>query len=217
MKNELSSLAVIIPAAGFGRRVGSPNAKELFLHAEQKLPLIEVAIQKAFQTGGRPVIVTRRDKLELVEYCEKHAQRSQIDLVLIENSREWPDSVLLSQGYWREDNILLLPDTDFSPIDILHEIKDSLIMVQSVWATHQVENGRTWGCLKIENQRLLQCEKPQQDLPAIAWGIIGFKKSIGVKIFESLLQSTSDHQWFSNEFSFETLPLNSFVDLTRSK
>lgn len=208
--------AVIIPAAGFGRRVGSPAAKELFLHPQQKVPLIEVALQRAFAIEARPVVITRESKTELLDYLRCHSQIEQIQIQIIPGSIEWPDTVMQSENYWSDENLLLLPDTDFLPQDIPHKMILALQNYETTWAVHQVSDGRTWGCLQVREGSLYNCEKPVSAEPAQAWGLIGFRRQVGQKLFRQLLESTMNHQWFLSSKNFSLFELESFADLTRS-
>jgi bifunctional N-acetylglucosamine-1-phosphate-uridyltransferase/glucosamine-1-phosphate-acetyltransferase GlmU-like protein len=212
MANFIST-SVIIPAAGFGKRVGSPAAKELFLDPQTGKPLIDFAIQAALKHGFQPVVVLRKDKLALHEYL---LGQPGIEIVLIEGSREWPDTVLQSAANWRERNFMLLPDTRFAPISILPEMNEYLETGDLAFASFAIASARSWGVLQIRDQSSIRgCEKPQTDEPLRAWGVLGFGKEVGERFFKALLKSTLDHEWYALEMKAREWTLDFFTDLTR--
>jgi len=183
---------VLIPAAGFGTRVGSPAAKELFLNASGS-PLIAFGLDQARLRGWPVHVITRKEKTELIRYLEDYRQMWSVDveIQLIEPSREWPDTLLKSQPFWREKNLLCLPDTVFEPLEVWDQLANSTADLAA--ATFQppdlaaavfdpkkkqpsiptvkdpsISNHRsflsTWGVFRIPSatDNLAVCEKPQE-------------------------------------------------------
>lgn len=197
-------MRLILPCAGFGTRVNMPpdQSKELLLYEGK--PLIEFSLELARKYGLAPLVITRKEKTDLIEYCEKLTIETQI----IEVEGEWADTVLKSEPYWEDNNILILPDTIFHnkwfAMDI---INDSLITgLNASFALHKVENSSKWGI--IRENRLY--EKPQFDDQALAWGLMGFKKDYGKQLFSSCHKGGC---FILNNYS--TMLLESFEDLTR--
>lgn len=91
---------VLIPAAGFGKRVGSPSAKEL-LPDEDGQPIIAWALRQVAKRGWHAHVITRPAKQPLLEYLEKQKNNGlSLSIQLIEGSSEWPDSLLQSRQHW---------------------------------------------------------------------------------------------------------------------
>jgi hypothetical protein len=116
---------VIIPAAGYGRRVQASitslplRSKELLPGPEGE-PLINHCLQQAADHGLPVHLITRKEKIDLIEHVEKFCQEKEIPFAIqrIEPSREWPESILMSEKFWLEKNILCLPDTVYGPDSI---------------------------------------------------------------------------------------------------
>lgn len=202
---------IIIPAAGFGKRVGSPPAKELFPHPQTGKPLIEEALLKA-KTVGAPLVITRSDKTALIDYLVEQNVEHQ----LIDATREWSNTVLASEPYWLENNLLLLPDTDFTPLSILPNLIEGLKNHPVTLGVFPVQDASSWGMIKGDEKKLMIADKPRMGFSHIqAWGLIGFKKDVGVKLFSALAESNVDGSWKKTDLDFKTYKLANFVDLTR--
>lgn len=202
---------IIIPAAGFGKRVGSPPAKELFPHPTSGKPLIEEALLKA-KTVGQPLVITRPDKTELIEYLKQHS----VDYYLIDATREWPNTVLLSQPHWLENNLLLLPDTDFLATIILSQLLEGLQTSPVTLGVFPVVDSGNWGMIKSDEHKLMIADKPRMGFSEmLAWGLIGFKKNVGEKLFSAISESNQDGSWKKTDLDYSVYKLMNFVDLTR--
>lgn len=215
----MNSVQLIVPAAGFGKRVGAPQSKEMFLNPKTQKPLIQSSLDLAVKNNFDYHLITRKEKQNLIEFVRDYADKNQLkaNIQIIEPQGEWPATVLASKDFWQESNILFLPDTEFEPIEILDNIKNSLILKDLSFACFEVENGAVWGCLKSAGPNSFKiCEKPQEKHHQfLAWGLIGFKKQSGETLFKSLEQSNRDHLWKALDANIEILNLKSFKDLTR--
>ena len=87
---------IIIPAAGFGTRVGSPEAKEMLILQDQQ-PLIDFAIQLAKENQAVAHVITRKEKKSLIAHLQN---QTAVNIQLIEPSKEWPDTILKSKDFW---------------------------------------------------------------------------------------------------------------------
>ncbi|MEZ0391377.1 MAG: hypothetical protein ACAH59_04125 [Pseudobdellovibrionaceae bacterium] len=203
---------LLIPAAGFGRRVGQPPAKELLPDPSGR-PLIERALKQA-QARGWPVhVITRDEKMGLIQFLRDFSG-VEIQVQVIEPSREWPETVLKSRKYWRERNILCLPDTVFSPEGVLDSLASSKFPLAV--AAFETSEYSTWGVMKTKNSGIEICEKPIEARSGMrAWGLISFEPFAGEKLFEAQLESTFDHQWKELPIGAEFFSLETFSDLTR--
>lgn len=206
-------LKVLIPAAGFGRRVGSPEAKEM-LPDPQGQPLIAAALDLALGRGWDVVVATRAEKKSLVQYLENRG----VEILLLEPTQEWPQTVLKTKSVWREWNLLLLPDCRFQPEVILDEIwaQAQKSKARAYAGVFKVDSGRKWGCLRQNREgRWSIAEKPLEQKPELAWGIWLFHKDVGEELFQRCFDSQVDHSWQSLSFDLQTVELESFKDLTR--
>lgn len=209
---------IIVPCAGYGVRVGSPQAKELLPHPRSKKPLIEGCLEMAEETGWPLVLITRPEKKNLIACVDEQGKRRglQIEWVLVNSTKEWPESVLVSQPFWGEKNLLLLPDVEWNPKSAVVEIVKNLNSFDISYGLFESENLRTWGTVEINAKQIRICEKPTVNYPGfLPWGLLAFKKSVGKLLFESLLTSTLDHQVKTLPFRANKVDLQSFEDLTR--
>lgn len=221
-----SKLKVLIPAAGLGTRVGSPESKEMLFRPDG-VRFIDHTIALANKINADIHVITREGKNNLIQYL----QSQKISYQLVGTTKDWPETLLLSEPYWNEDNLVLLPDTDFKPISILQDLKNSLIQGHDLVAARFSETDYSnWGVMSGDGSDWWGCEKPpaetidflmknnflNQDLmPVRAWGIFGFKKNKGVEILQTLLESTLDHKWKNLKLKHQFFDLDYFHDLTR--
>ncbi len=215
----------LIPAAGFGKRVGEPPAKELLIDPENQRPLIDWSLQLAIDLGLKPVVITRESKTSLRAYLDEYWHSRGVEVHLVSHSKEWPDSILQSEVLWGPINLMLLPDTRFEPISLvkqlIHDCENDKDASFGFFRT--IERLDTWGVLDWSASRTLKiCEKPKT-LPRISspqdkmapWGLISFKKEVGKNLFSDLLGSNQSHEWFEFRNSYSLHELNSFRDITR--
>jgi hypothetical protein len=209
---------IIIPAAGFGRRVGSPQSKEMLKRKNGQL-MIDLAFEKAKEMDCSVHLITRKEKVDLISYTEEQFQKGLKGQIQIVNpTKEWPDSILKSQNYWHEWNLLFLPDTDFQPRDILKQICLEIQTHQPDFAAASFvcDHAPTWGCFRQVGDGYEFCEKPKIAKTGIeAWGFLFFKKQFGENLFSHLLESSFDHQWKFFRCKGVTLQMDHFEDLTR--
>lgn len=226
-----NSPTLLIPAAGFGTRVGSPPSKELYLRPDSNETLISGAIRWGEERHWPIVIITRRDKTVLNEYLFKNHPK--VEVVIIDKSEDWQSSVLQSYESWGEHNILILPDVEFEPLSILDDIAKELNIYDIVGACHKVNDQENWGHIwKVNDNEYAVFEKPLTSLnintsnlnsfkfidyvqKSSAWGILGFRKKHGRKLLEAQWQSQREQFAVQVSGSFKLLELNKFVDLTR--
>lgn len=146
MKEQLK---VLIPAAGFGLRAGAPEAKEM-LPGPEGAPMIDWSLDYARAQGWSTTVATRLEKLSLVN----HLRERGVETLLLEPTREWPETILRTQAVWKTWNLLLLPDCRFEPESVLQRMwekaqyEDALKgEVKAFVATFPVLGGKTWGCV----------------------------------------------------------------------
>ncbi len=196
----------IIPCAGYGTRMNmsSNESKEMLLDSTGK-PLIQYSLDICKKYGLDPLIITRAEKETLVSHCLDQGA----DVLTIKPQGEWMDTILASSAMWENDNIVLLPDTRFSPEKIVGDVKNSLDLgALSVLALHKVDDVSKWG--SVEHYRVV--EKTNVVDKGWAWGIMGFKKAEGMRLLEGMRKK--GFPMFLNNASF--LFLDSFKDVTRT-
>ena len=118
-------MKAIIPCAGYGTRMNlePTESKEMLIDPITNEPIIKYHLDLCDTYGLDPVIITRPEKTDLIDYCTSAGA----EIVLFANPPdEWPDSILASYYAWDATNILLLPDTRFEPTNIIQKIIDDL-------------------------------------------------------------------------------------------
>lgn len=200
-------MKAIIPAAGFGTRMGmKPNeSKELLLDSETNQPIIQYSLDLCSKYGLEPVVVTRAEKRDLIDYCDRQHVFTQI----VVPDGEWMNTVLMSSKFWDRDNILILPDTRFNPTDIILDMKNDIALgARSSIALHKVNDAENW-CI-VRSYTLI--EKPKH-YPGeqYAFGLIAFTKAEGNAIFTELKDSKVAMP-YNSSFRY----LDNFKDITRN-
>lgn len=223
IKSKSIPVTLIIPAAGFGKRVGSPPAKELLPDLNTGKPLIQWSLELAKKRGWPVIVITRKDKTSLIHYLKNVRSHQPIKIHTINTSREWPDTLLKSQRYWGPRNLVLLPDTRFSPVDALDRIAKKLNQGSpTAFALFKLttKHGpyQSWGI--INTQQKLHCEKPNtipfsSQRNCYGWGVFGFRQPFGVKLLKHLSLSTQTNAWKKLPASSAWIYLKTFEDLTR--
>ena len=209
---------LLIPAAGFGRRMGSPEAKEM-LPGPDGRPLIQWGLEQAFLRGWQVHVVSRKGKRVLAEFLKSQA-RPELSWNEIDSSLECADTLLQSELSWRERVIVLLPDTRFEPTEILDQMAASLLDHDLVYATFPVKDPSTWGVIQQSKdgwQIAEKCAQTGAGAEHQAWGLLGFQKHTGKKALEAHLRSILG----AGPQNLPTVPgfcaLKSFQDLTRTE
>lgn len=203
MKNKIKA---IIPCCGYGKRMGMrPNeSKEMLLDSFFNY-IIDHSFKLCEEFDLESLVITRKDKKDLIKYLK----RLKIKYMLYEPKAndEWNHSVMASKKKWTENNILILPDTRFSSITVIEDIKKGLeLNNNAVIALHEVNDPKKWGIIK--DYKILEKPKGLKG-PQMAWGLIGFKKHYGEKLFTNI-----NGQKLKNiSFTY----LENFVDITRNR
>ncbi len=222
-KSEQAPL-ILLPAAGFGRRVGSPPAKEMLLRYDTKKPLIEWSLDLARKRQWPVLVITRHEKKTLIEYLKKRQEEQVLNVHLIPETSDWQETILESSNHWRKKNLLILPDCNFQPTAALDLLNDKLDKIPIVLGVHRVSDPSNWGVIKAdtnEQNKLLLCEKPIHTfsgstlLENWAWGLMGFRASIGTDLMKASLKSQKVKEFTRVPGLVELVELDFFEDLTR--
>jgi dTDP-glucose pyrophosphorylase len=212
----MDKLRAIIPCAGYGTRMNMQphESKEMLLY--NGFPMINYALDLCKAVDIDPVLIIRPEKRELMRHIEFNYGRSFVQQYT--PTGEWPQTILDSKDLWGYNNILILPDTRFTParptlvnmINLLYH-NDPF----AVFATHKVRDPQNWGVVrKYKDGRLNIAEKPTGVIEGVtydAWGLIGFNRYNGVELFSKFL---TPGKWQDIPLS-ELIPLSSFRDVTR--
>lgn len=202
---------LLIPAAGFGKRLQMPKAKELLVHHTETRPLIDWSLDLGQRYFSRTVVISRNDKQDLNAYLE---EKNNIEVYKIDSSVEWPDTILKAKSIWGDTNLVVLPDTRFSSTSLLQMMNLSLQKNAFTFACIKKEDPSTWGILRTENGFYV-AEKPQTQLPSDSvWGLFGFQKQYGDNLLGAFLNSKGSYvSIFPQQVS--VFDLDHFEDLSR--
>ncbi len=214
--NHSLAIKLIIPAAGYGRRVGSPPAKEVLFREGTTEPMIDAPIRWGQERGMSVLVITRKDKQVLVDHLTQN--HKSVNLFLIENSDDWQSTILQAQREWAPKNIIVLPDTLFSPLTVLDQMPTLLDEFDVVTARHRVEEASQWGHVwSSKESSFLVAEKPANwvDPGPSAWGLLGFRDTIGESLLESQWQSQKCKRAYEVQGRLGVVDLATFRDLTR--
>ena len=207
------SKKVILPAAGFGRRVGSPPAKEMLPHPQTGRPLIGEVLNRLLPWGWAVHVVTRREKTELRDFLSRFPH---VGVQTVNATLEWPDSVLSSKEAWADFNLLYLPDSEWTPVSLLPEMFLALEHHEVVFAGFKVQNPESWGVVRFESQGITIADKPREfDKIEWAWGSMAFRREVGRELFTRILLANQSGTWQKLSLSVARLEMESYVDLTR--
>lgn len=204
----------VIPAAGLGTRVGMKRheSKEMLYVKAEKQRVIDYSLKLCKKHGIRPIVVSREEKKDLNDYCTKKG----VDVCLIDDSKEWADSVYQSNPYWGESNILIFPDTRWENSDAtIKKIKFDMsrVGVRISLGVLEVEDMSKWCGLYYYNSTLIEKHIHMKSTPGLAFGVIGFSKYAGLKTFEEI--RVSGRVSIPPETQF--FELEGFKDITRKK
>jgi hypothetical protein len=221
-------MLLLVPAAGYGLRAGAPPAKELLNRPNTEKKFIDLPLEIAKKYAWPILVISRKNKTELNQYLVSKQTRDQMGELLqthlIESSQDWFDSLLQSEPFWLEHNIVFLPDVHFTPENILLKMQKALFNAPIVAAAHQVPDPNNWGHIYsslndgIDSDRqTVFFEKPSIFLPPIdrAWGLMGFHKNWGAKILNAQAKSQKQQVEQTLNLNCQFLKLESFEDLTR--
>lgn len=207
---------IIVPAAGFGTRVGSPMAKEMLVRGSDK-PLIHFVLDLAEAFHWPTHVITRKEKSNLIDYLSAFEENK---IQLVEPTIEWPATILNAKDYLHEWNFLILPDTQFSPTTMLKKMWENRNKSLVHYACFSIENYDHWGIVSQKNDEYFISEKcfsnedPTQFNSFLAWGFILFHRD-AFPVFELHLQSTIEKRKMKINYPVTTYLLDSFVDLGR--
>jgi hypothetical protein len=202
--------------------MGSPEAKELFLRPEGT-HLIDLGLQSAAERGWPMHVITRPEKKSLVLYLEKIPN---VSIQKIGPTFDWPETLLASEPYWQEWNLVFLPDMDFKPRNVLDEMAAKMTGANEVvTANHLVKDASQWGILWPEagaapadfGIRVGEKVPINSSEPRWAWGIYAFRKSVGRALLQAQLESCRDHRLKHLALKATAVPLTEFQDLTRGE
>lgn len=195
----------IIPAAGFGTRMHMHpgQSKEMLIDPVTQQPLIQWHLNYCTKYNLTPLIITRKEKIDLIEYCNK----LNVETLIIEPKGEWMSTIEASRPYWEEMNVVLFPDSKFSDDEKkMNEFFQSLDFkfIECCFGVQEVEDSSKW-CVVTEEGVF---EKTKQG-PGTAIVVFGFKKK--TNLFLELSQNKTAYIKYYHIFN-----IHNYVDLTRT-
>lgn len=206
---------VIIPAAGWGIRVGSPPAKELLTHPQfPQYSFLEYTLTLCKRFELDPLVISRKDKSVLNEWLASHLPSNQY--LIVATTSEWTDTVLQTHKLWRSKNIVLLPDTVWQPWDAINDLILALEQNSLALLLHQVIDPENWGM--VSQDQII--EKPQNRALSFlgAWGLIAFTNQPAILEFWQKYHLSRQNQKAIDLPSQTWIGyLKEFKDLTRIK
>lgn len=237
--DEKEDLAVILPCAGSGSRLGLSEPKELF-EVFEELPLIELSLQHirvGLQDGlfVKVIVVVCEGKEAVFEYVCRSLPKSIPVMAVYADTRydEWPGSIYSAHSEYAEKNLVLLPDSYVSLSEkdrFRSEQGDSLLQIVS---SQIPANGLLLGVRDCKDPDQL-CRMGAlrwnakgeiirfQDKPEVCgsydafWGCLAFNRTIGRDLYHFLSDSVK-HQGagFSNYDFYPAVGfrLQEYVDL----
>lgn len=199
----------IIPCCGLGLRMNMEfyESKEMILNPNELYePLIHWTINRCLDNNIEPLILVRKEKQDLISYLND----LKIEYIEMEPGKEWAETVYNSKDHWSNQNILILPDTRWKPESALKDIKKLLDFgSEVVFGVHNVNDQSKWGWVNKE----YYCEKSNIQNPGTVWGLIGFTKKTGRKLFYNM---QNKGEIYNHEFITNFVFLDEFKDLTRT-
>lgn len=199
-------IRAIIPACGFGTRMNMDVNKSKEMESDGYGPLIRWTLEQCSLNNIEPLVLVRKEKKDLIGYLEQN----KVKYIVMRPGKEWAETVYNSREHWSQWNILILPDTRWSPKTALGDIKNALWFgIDIVFAVHRVEDTSKWG----EISWMCYNEKPASNFEGYAWGLIGFNKNSGKDLFKNMQRKNrNNHHKRLTNFIF----LDEFKDLTRT-
>ena len=208
-------MTIIIPAAGYGTRLGIWDSKELF-RVSFKSRLIDYSLDhvvhgllQGFPPGNvRVVVVIRPHKFRVLDYVRWRLPSIAVYGVRFDcRYHEWPGSIYSARRYFSEFNLVLLPDS-FITLSHHHRLQSEtgrylLDLTETALAEYNVVMGvkscrdRTrlccLGAVFVDQNGIVRAcqDKPAEDFDKYNgfWGFFGFRGSVGAAIHEFMSRS----------------------------
>lgn len=225
------SIAVILPCAGEGRRLGLDYPKELY-QIHDKTKLIDFSLRhirvfldsEAYLSGSLDfhiIVVIRPGKEKVYEYVNDLFPDITVDKVMFNNDyREWPGSVYSANSIFQDYNLVFLPDNylKFHSDNIYMNEKgntiigsalarmDQFTVIFGYISCDQSQTLASLGALKVgDDNRVIDFQdKPDLEYERYNafWGCYGFRKGYGARLYGFLINSLDHKLRKKNESQF---------------
>jgi len=237
--SDSKSLSIILPAAGFAQRMGTPEAKELIeVCTGTRLidfSLNHIRLAQKLKIPHKVIVVIRKEKESVYEHVYKTL--SPASQVLCEyfnpNFQEWPGSIFSAKRHFSNYNLVLLPDsvirlsandpmTNENGSNLVEQVIQNLTrspLVLGVCRCSDPSILSTMGSVKIgDDGNVLDLkDKPRKPESFNGfWGALAFNKSIASELHEFLHQSVVEKTGNFPAQSFcpaASFPIHHYTDL----
>lgn len=203
---DTGKLAVVLPCAGRGTRLGLPYPKELFTFDRDRA-LIDTCFDliQPVQERVRVIVVIGPHKMDTVRYLYKYHEQFELIFVYQQQSQaEFLGALHSTRPYFLEKNLVLLPDTVIKPS--AHTPDPAMttfsllgLDLPFVFWVHRETDPEVLlreGALALEQQPDGLVVRHYMDKPAVLdpalngyWGAFGFHRSATQEMLDMLEQS----------------------------
>jgi len=179
----------ILPAAGFGTRIGLPYPKELLpiiYRPNQIITIIETCLLQFLVAGINEVVIVLRPEKDIIrDYLGDNYQGIEIRYTYQQDKKTkegLPDGILAAYELGKDHDIcvMLMPDVYLSDIHTTRSLINKLseyseaIAAVSVWRTNEPWR---FGIVEFKKNELLSVvDKPKNPVSDYHWGAVAFRQ-----------------------------------------
>lgn len=198
MKKKIN---VILPCAGIGSRLNLPYSKELH-RISFNLSLIDITLNLCKDNEKyihEIIIITVPQKKDLINYIKNRwSNKFKIKFCYFNNNYfEWAGSVLSAKRFFKDKNMVLLPDTIISTgkvnfFETMIKYLENNDVVFAIKGEKRVSKIKNLGALYVKNNKVLRfCDKPQKNISDYNsyWCSFGFTKKNSEKLLYLMMKS----------------------------
>jgi hypothetical protein len=167
-------------------------------------PPLDGVLKVARSTGWPLILVTRpENKIHIDDHS------LQKEWVFAKATASWPESVLMSQPFWADANLLLLPGLDLRPDNVVIDIVNNLKKFDISYGLYESQNIKAHGHVEIGEKQIQICDGYKKH--GLPWGLLAFRKSVGRMLFESMISAAADHEIKTLPFKATKTTLNNYI------
>jgi hypothetical protein len=132
-------VTLLIPAAGFGQRIGSPPAKELLIRPNTNKAFIDWPLDLALEKNWRAVVISREDKTQLNDYIDNYISNHKTKIC--NQTREAETAIKTSIATITETTIATAVETSHVELVKIVTSKDwydTLLQSKAYWSERNI-------------------------------------------------------------------------------